>query len=48
MTNFIVRRAPVAWIECLGRHSLEVFSLATMLALTVFGGGDRIMAGAQN
>ena len=24
---------PVAWIECLGRHSLEVFSLGTLLAL---------------
>jgi hypothetical protein len=29
----LLRMAPLAWIECLGRHSLEVFSLATMLAL---------------
>ena len=29
----MVGRAPIAWIECLGRHSLEVFSLATVLAL---------------
>ncbi len=29
----LLRVPPVAWIECLGRHSLEVFSLATVLAL---------------
>ena len=29
----LLRVPPVAWTECLGRHSLEVFSAATMLAL---------------
>ncbi len=29
----LLRLAPIRWIECLGRHSLEVFSLATLLAL---------------
>jgi len=29
----LLRVTPVAWIESLGRHSLEVFSAATMLAL---------------
>jgi hypothetical protein len=41
----LLRVTAVSWIECLGRHSLEVFSLATILALfgqfvfSSYGGG---------